>query len=284
MRNIVFLIILVCSTFMATTFQIVFTSDLHERLIDNNYGPYGLIEWLKERDRSKLLIMDGGDLFDQKIQLPFFFDNRKVVMEYVGKVAYDAMVPGNHEFYFGKQWFEEYKKANSSLLAANLPDLPDYKLFEIGQKKILVIGLAGFQHVANQIEFHGGMPKDPIKSLEEIIQEIPAADYIICLSHLPHELDEKILETFSQINLVLSGHDHRGPELKKIKNSYLFEASSHAESIYLITVDLDSNEVTYEKLKLKVNESFASDQNLPVSILIAALLVILSLAWVSFNP
>ncbi len=284
MRSVVLLLVLICSTVYSASFQIVFTSDVHERLSVSGSGPMGLVEWLKDKDRTRLLVMDGGDLFDQKIQLPFFFDNRNLVMDYVKRVDYDAMVPGNHEFYFGKRWFEEYSKANPNLLAVNIDGLPDYEVFEVVGKRILVIGLAGIQHLANQIEHQGNLPEDPLKALEKTMKDLPEVDYVICISHLNHSLEKQIAESFPQIDLILSGHDHRGPELKKINRTYLFEAGSHANSTYLITVDLSTRQVRWEQLTPKVEKPIAENQNLHMAILLAVLLGILSIAWINFNP
>ncbi|HEY8541620.1 MAG TPA: metallophosphoesterase [Pseudothermotoga sp.] len=263
------------------SFQIVFTSDLHETLNVDGFGPAGLIEWLSGIDRDKTLVLDGGDLFDSKIQLPFVGDRRSSVLEYVKKVGYDAMVLGNHEYYFSHEWLQEYKKINKSLIGANVQDLEPFRIFDIDGVKIAVIGLSTIQHLANRVEYHNDLPKDPFESLRKVLEILPKVDYIICLNHLQHESDIKILQSFPKIDLILSGHDHRGPELKKIQNSYLFEAASHAESIYLIDVDPIKKNVTYEKLKLPTNY-ILRDNTFGTLLLAGVLIGIFSILWVFF--
>lgn len=262
------------------SFQIIFTSDLHETLVRDGFGPAGLIKWLSGVDRSKILVLDGGDLFDLKIQLPFVGDRRPSVLEYIGKVNYDAMVLGNHEYYFSYEWLETYKKTNKSLIGANVPGLEPFRIFEVDRIKVAVIGLTTIQHLANRIE-HSNLPLDPFESLRKVFEVLPEVDYVICLNHLQHESDRRILELFPKVDLVLSGHDHRGPELKKIGNGYLFEAASHHESVYLLDVDPIKKTVTYQKLKLPT-DFVMKDYTITSILLVSALIAILSVLWMLF--
>lgn len=275
------LILIIFSLTQCFSFQIIFTSDLHETLVKDGFGPAGLIEWLSYKDRSKILVLDGGDLFDSKVQLPFVGDRRPFVLEYVQKIKYDAMVLGNHEYYFSHEWLETYKKINKSLIGANIFGLEPFRIFEIDGMKIAVIGLTTMQHLANRIEHYNTLPKDPFESLKMVLKEMPQVDYVICLNHLQHESDMKILELFPKVDLVLSGHDHRGPELKRIGNSYLFEAASHDESVYLLDVDPIKKVVTYQKLRLPT-EYVVQDNIIGVVFLVGALMSILSILWIFF--
>ncbi len=262
-------------------FKIVLTSDLHERLSEKDLGPAGLIEWLTTFDRKDVLLFDAGDLFDSKLQLPFFGDSRQQVMEYIETVKYDAMVLGNHEYYFSREWFEFYKKSNRSLIGANVDGLDPYRVFEIGGTKIAVIGLTTVQHLANRVEHCGNLPRDPFESLRKTLENLPKVDYIICLNHLPHEHDKKILETFPEVDLVLSGHDHMGPRLEKIGSGYLFEAGSGASSLYLIEVDPLGKAVIYEQLKVSADYKMQSNIT-QMAVLIGTILGILSVVWIFF--
>ncbi|MEJ5228750.1 MAG: metallophosphoesterase [Pseudothermotoga sp.] len=282
MQRFILFFILICVVFSSgLAFKIVLTSDVHERLNEKGWGPAGLIEWFATVDRKDLLLMDAGDLFDSKLQLPFFGDNRQQVMDYIKTVKYDAMVLGNHEYYFSREWFEFYKKFNDSLVGANVDGLNPYRLFEIDGTKIAVIGLTTVQHLANRVEHYGNLPRDPFESLKKTLGNLPEVDYVICLNHVPHVHDKKILETFPEVDLVLSGHDHMGPRLEKIGNGYLFEAGSGANSVYLIEVDPFEKAVTYEQLKVSTDYKVQSNA-VQMAVLIGTILGILSLAWILF--
>lgn len=270
-------------TIFGSNFQIIFTSDLHETLFKNGYGPAGFAEYLEKNGRENLLILDAGDLFDSKLQLPFFGDHRNHTLDYIKKVKYDAMVLGNHEFYFSREWLENYKKTNKSLLGANVKGLKPYEIFVLGDLRIAVIGLTTPQHVANQVEHYGMLPEDPLKALRRIVNDLPEVDFIICLAHLQHELDRKIIESFPQIDLLLSGHDHRGPELVKINDSYIFEGKSRADSIYTLNVNTEEKLITYEQLKIPTADRITYD-DVKTAAVISIIIGILSMAWLTFNP
>lgn len=272
---------MICSLTESFAFQIIFTSDLHETLVKNGYGPAGLIKWLSDIDRSKVLVLDGGDLFDAKIQLPFVGDRRPSVLEYIQRVQYDAMVLGNHEYYFSYEWLETYKRMNKSLIGANVHGLEPFRIFEVDGMKVAVIGLTTTQYLANQIEHHNNLPADPFETLNKVFEDLPKVDYVICLNHLNHEDDKKILELFPKVDLVLSGHDHRGPELKKIGSGYLFEAASHEKSVYLLDVDPIKKTVTYQQLRLPT-DYVVRDLTVTSILLVGVLVSILTLVWLFF--
>lgn len=252
MRFIIFLFLLI--TAVCCPLTIIFTTDIHERLFSfdsqgSAYGPINVRDFARDMKLEDALFLDAGDLFDSKVQVPFFADSRNETLRYLSLAKYDAMVLGNHEFYFGSTWLENYKAFNKALIGANVPSLPSFKIFKREGKRIAVVGLTTSQHLASQVEYYGKMPTDPLEALEKTLQEMPPVDFIICLNHLQHELDLEILKRFPQVDLILSGHDHRGPEVTTEASRVLFEGSYYSDSVYLIEVNLETREIHYKPIK-----------------------------------
>jgi len=258
LRFVVFLFLLI--TAVCCPLTIIFTTDIHEHLFSFDpqgfaYGPMNIRDFARNMELEDALFLDAGDLFDSKVQVPFFADSRNETLRYLSSAKYDAMVLGNHEFYFGSAWLENYKASNKALIGANVPNLPSFRIFERGGKRIAVVGLTTSQHLANQVEHYGKMPTDPLEALERALHEMPLVDFIICLNHLQHELDLEILKRFPQVDLILSGHDHRGPEVTTEGSRVLFEGSCYSDSVFLIEVNLETKEMHYKTIKPYVTVS-----------------------------
>ncbi len=119
MRFIVFLFLLI--TAVCCPLTIIFTTDIHEHLFSFDpqgfaYGPMNIRDFARNMELEDALFLDAGDLFDSKVQVPFFADSRNETLRYLSSAKYDAMVLGNHEFYFGSAWLENYKASNKALI------------------------------------------------------------------------------------------------------------------------------------------------------------------------
>ena len=95
-----------------------------------------------------MLILDGGNFFQGH---PVgIVDSGKTMIEWMNKVGYDAVVPGQNDFLFGYENLVTLsKQANFPFLAANIFDsngnniFDPYTILNIKNVKIGIIGIAG---------------------------------------------------------------------------------------------------------------------------------------------
>ena len=108
---------------------------------------YYIEELKNELEDNKMLILDGGNFFQGH---PIgIIDSGRTMIDWMNKVGYHAMVPGNYDFLFGiENLIELSKRAEFSFLAANLfyknsDELvfPPYKIFELNNVSVGVIGI-----------------------------------------------------------------------------------------------------------------------------------------------
>lgn len=230
--------------------KIYFSNDVHERLYhlrNNHYvGLLGLPELLKKVGRKDTLVLDGGDFFQDEFNNPFFWNICKDAESFAKEINYDAMILGNHEYMYGKDWLEDYMRDNDKLIGANIKGISPYKIFDINGFRIAVIGLTTSQYIACTSEYDPDeLPQDPIKALRNVLQKLPLVDYVIVLEHLQIPLDLEIFHDFPRVDLILSGHDHTGPTFMKAGNRYYYEGAPYAYPMVLLTLETKTREVNY---------------------------------------
>ena len=97
-------------------------------------------------NNDKILLLDGGNIFQGH---PIgIVDSGRTMIEWMNKVGYHAMVPGNYDFLFGlDNLLDLSKKANFSFLSANLfyknSNSLIFKPYEIIEFDDVTIGVIG---------------------------------------------------------------------------------------------------------------------------------------------
>lgn len=243
--------------------RILETTDIHANLVDYDYytdkaiETYGLARTatLIEEARSEAknsMLFDNGDLIQgnplgdyvAKVK-PLKGDEVHPVYKAMNLLDYDAATPGNHEFNYGLEFFDQViKGADFPYVNANIykddgdddesNDVNYYKPYEIIEKKVtdesgkehtLKVGVIGF--VTPQImqwdsAYLTGkvITKDIVKTAEKFVPEIKAAgaDLIVALAHTgydenpPAEMAENAVLPLSEvegIDAILFGHAHK---------------------------------------------------------------------------
>ena len=189
--------------------NILFTHDLHEHIeaFDvlkdgslENIGGYERLYREIEKDRKKdkdLLLIDGGD-YSMGTLFQTIYSSENPSLRLLGKMGYDAVTLGNHEFDFKVDGLSSSLEAaiNSkeplpSLVASNL-DLRnyegvdrekvaklesvlnryEYKEYDIIEKrdlKIGIFGIMGYEAISNS-PVAGVNFKDPIEASKEVVK------------------------------------------------------------------------------------------------------------------
>ncbi|MGB3413963.1 MAG: metallophosphoesterase [Microbacteriaceae bacterium] len=193
-------------------------------------------------DRSRSLVIDNGDTFNGSALATFLENARhdaEPLLQAIEDIAYDAMVPGNHDFDFGLARLEEFnQRLGNPMLCANLfraveKDSPTsvfvpYRIFEKAGIRIAVIGLitAATQQLSNYENVRDVHFADVVESLKPLIAALrPEVDLLILSYHggLERDLqsgqptqyntgeDEswRILSQLPGIDGLISGHQHR---------------------------------------------------------------------------
>ncbi len=240
---------------------IAHTNDMHGRIEEGKYDGMGLakVSALVDELRAQndnVLFFDAGDaLHGQPIATIFEGESMVDIMNLAG---YDLMVPGNHDFNYGKERLIELKgMADFDMVSANIYTEADetfiepYKIFEIEGVKIGVFGLSTPEtkfksHPNNTIglEF-----RDPSEIAQMMVDELDdEADIIVALVHLGLDdtyglTSEKVAMDVDGIDLIIDGHSHdKLPEGMMVNDTLIVQAGEYDKNLGVVEIDFMDGE------------------------------------------
>lgn len=251
-----------------STFQILYTNDLHSRL---EQWPK-VISLLNEKrstfkkDGQQVLVFDIGDHADRVNPLTEA-SLGKANVKLMNEAIFDAVTIGNNEgITLSKEaLIELYDEANFPVLVANLFDedgtrptwVKPYQIFQLSNElKIGVIGVTiAFKPFYEALNW---MIKDPFDILPSLVKEVRTkSDIVILLSHLGVNFDEEIAQQIEGIDIILGGHTHNVLEQGlKINNTIIHQAGKFGSFVGHLTLTYDDKKkrlVNFNATCLAVN-------------------------------
>ena len=238
---------------------VLLTSDIHSRFtIENITRLGGIIHAVREEaGRDNVLLIDCGDLAQGDFSEAM--SEGMLAIDFINAMAYDAWIPGNHEFDFGiGRLFRQRQAFRGVTLAANISvEAPEeafipWKIFKRGGMTTAVIGMT-FPHLKRR-PLRNETPfklEAMLPALDRIMGEVMAAnpDFIILAAHYSVNMsyaDERnsifaIASRYPQIGLILGGHTHQIEPGRKVgASSWFVEPGKHCEGIARIDIGMDS--------------------------------------------
>ena len=268
----------VCGDKLADKGEIViyYTNDVHT-YIDGSLS-YDNIADLKAQTAKVadgVLLVDAGD----HVQGTAYgsMDKGKTIIELMSAADYDLATLGNHEFDYGmERTLEITQQADYPYVSCNFYHesngvkgsnvLDSYKVFEVGGKKIAIIGIttpesftkstpAYFQDAAGNYIYGiaGGVTgADLYNAVQAAINAAKAEkpDYIIALGHLGDDASskpwtsEELIANTTGLDAFIDGHSHSTVAMKSVKDKagnpvVLTQTGSYLNAVGKMTISTD---------------------------------------------
>ena len=257
---------------------IYYTNDVHT-YIDNALS-YDNIADLKKQTASVAagtLLLDAGD----HVQGTAYgaMDKGATIIKLMNAAGYDAATLGNHEFDYGMaRALELVGEANFPYLSCNFYRceneenvLNAYKIFEVGGKKIAVIGITTPETITkstpayfmneDQTEWLYGIDADSetdgdglglYATVQDSIDSAKeaGADYVIALGHLGVDpssgnyTSEKVIANTTGLDAFIDGHSHSTVEMEEVDDAegnkvVLTQTGSYFDAIGRMSITAD---------------------------------------------
>lgn len=255
--------------------KIYYTSDTHGHYFPTDYmdkekKPVGLLamEYSRVKDKNTL-IMDGGDTLQGS---PFAYyrqleGDSKTAGVIASKLSYDFITLGNHDFNYGYDYLKIFvNNFSGKVICSNLEDLRGelknvypYYITEIEGKKIGIVGaVTDWVNVWEQEKNKEGYKVNKVlESVMKAYENIKDCDYKICVYHGGMEFDIETFETVEKtdenvagkmaenmdLDLILTGHQHRLIPYVKYKNTVMVQPGSHSSKYLELDIDLETKDV-----------------------------------------
>ncbi|MCP4719731.1 MAG: bifunctional metallophosphatase/5'-nucleotidase, partial [Desulfobacteraceae bacterium] len=273
--------------------SIIHTNDLHSHFLgfspnqdytpetvldDDTLGGFAristMIKKIKDQSNGPVLVLDGGDFL-----MGSFFHllarEKAFELELLGKMGYDAVTLGNHEFdlkpnglaqiidtaqnqdklpaiLLSNMVFSEESHEDDSLEQAFSKGLiKPYTILEKEGVKFGIFGLMGLD-AAEKAPFSKPVSfSDPIAAAQKMVDILKGkTDIIICLSHSgldpdkEKSEDELLAQKVSGIDVIISGHTHTKMEAPiTINNTLIVQTWEYGKQIGHITLALENQNV-----------------------------------------
>ncbi|HEY1695910.1 MAG TPA: bifunctional UDP-sugar hydrolase/5'-nucleotidase [Polyangiaceae bacterium] len=194
-----------------------------------NVGGVARVSYVVNRERARadrVLHVDSGDIFEGAPVFNYFDGEPEARAS--SMMGTDVMVIGNHEFDDGaiNAVRQMQKWADFPLLAANYAFpaagtakdpgldtiLKPFMLFNLEGLRVGVIGMANFSSLGSvfqQPNSLGIMPLNTIETAQGYVDLLrPMVDVVVVLSHLGLDVDERMVQGTTGIDVVEGGHNH----------------------------------------------------------------------------
>ncbi len=211
-------------------------------------------------ERPDALFLDGGDTWHGSMTA--LRTEGQDMVNLMNALRPDAMT-SHWEFTYGIDRVNEIvEELPFPFLGANIfnnewdePAFEPYKIFERGGARVAVIGQAfPYMPIANpgwmfpNLSF--GIREARIQEMvEEVKQE--GADVVVLLSHNGFDVDRKVAQQVSGIDVILSGHTHDAvPEPVKVGKTMIIASGSNGKFVSRLDLDVDKNGIKDFSYKL----------------------------------
>jgi len=216
-------------------------------------GRGGLAELLTLLDRRRAeapnaLFTFGGDLLSPS--LASGVTRGAHMIDIFNRMAPVAAVPGNHEFDFGADIFaERIGESHFPWISANIVGadgtpwggLSPTRIVEIGGVKVGFLGVLTRDTQALAVATGGPRFTDEIAAARRAAEQLRAqgADLVVALTHLDVDLDRRLAQTVTGIDLILGGHDHDPMSIQEGAGPLIVKAGQDAQWLAEIEMEVE---------------------------------------------
>jgi len=173
-----------------------------------------LIKGIRNENPGRTLVLHAGDIFSRGGPLTVY-SGGGVDMLALDAMGFDAMVPGNGEFYTGIDNLMQHVAAvDFPVILANVffKDsgerlFPAYVIEEVSGVRIGILGL-GFFYENHPASWHLRKERPEEEALRHIPELRAQADLVIALTHLGRDVDRALAARVPGIDIIVGAHSH----------------------------------------------------------------------------
>ncbi len=234
---------------------------------EGKVGGFAYITSLVKRQRAQLpdrtLLVDSGDSWHGTV-VPVRMGGSPIV-EVMNAMGYDAMVPGNVDFFYDQKTLENlFSAARFPIVAANIYDadwgeraelknVQPYIVKKVGKLKIAIIGMTyhWMSKVTSHRQWTFGLRTEEIQQDINDLRNQKQVDLVILLSHMGWKVDARYAEMVKGIDVIVGAHTHDilyRPTLVNNRNSQrsvlIVQCGSHGKMLGQLDLTIRDKRVT----------------------------------------
>ena len=244
---------------------IVHTNDTHARIESgNNIMGFAKISTKVTELRASnpnLLLVDVGDTFHGQTIATLV--KGESVVKVMNAMKYDVMVPGNHDFNYGKDRLLELRDMlDFPMISANITTemgthfLPGFTIKEIDGVKIGIFGLTTPEtaYKTHPKNVEGLTFDNPIERAQVMVNLLKDnVDLVVCVGHIGEDAgseftSKKIIAAVDGIDVFIDGHSHTvKPDGEVIGDTLLVQTGAYDANLGIVDLTITNGVVTAKK-------------------------------------
>lgn len=215
------------------------------------------IETRNRADGTDTLRLMAGDLLMGTLYSTVF--KGEVGVRLMNMMGFTAMVVGNHEFDYGMEnLFRIRKMMEFPLLGANIKTAQGKYLFrrivtktlpESGEQ-VVIFGLTTAETPTSTLpdNVRGLQFDDPVETAQGILKNYGEADFVVALTHIGLDQDERLAAACPKIDVIIGGHSHTYVDPPaKVGNTIVCQAGAYASCVGRLDLDVkDGRAVAFQ--------------------------------------
>jgi len=234
---------------------------------EGRVGGFAYIASIVNRQRAELphrtLLLDSGDTWHGTV-VPVRLAGTPVV-EVMNAMGYDAMVPGNVEFFYDQETLRRlFAKARFPIVIANLysaewservnlPNVQPYIIKQAGGLKVAIIGMTyhWMSKVADHPQWSFGLRVQEVQSDIDRLRTQEKVDLVVLLSHMGWKTDARYAELVNGIDVIVGAHTHDilyRPTVvynkKSARDVLVVQCGSHGKMVGQLDLKINGKRVT----------------------------------------
>ena len=229
-----------------------------------------VIKQLRAEKPGKTLLVDSGDTWHGSGLS--VVDRGASMVKIMNEIGYDAMAPGNWEYFYPKEHLLSLiDQAKFPVVAFNLVDkewgepvLKQYTIKKVGGLTVAIIGMtypwtaltSSVVGAAKWWKF--GIRENEAVELIERIRKKENADLIVVISHGGYGYDQKFARQVDGIDVLVSGHTHNAVFDPIVWNdTIIYESGSHGEYVSSLDIEVKNKKVVsydYRLVKVRADQ------------------------------
>ena len=242
----------------ATKITIIHTNDVHGKIdcTDESLGYVGISQVLEQSKKTSdyTLLIDAGDVIQGDTFVSY--SSGKIAFELMNILGYEYLVPGNHEFDYGKDHLIHLAQmAKFKILASNLYDngerlFLENDIIKLGDLNIGVFGLVSPETpMTTQTKNTVGLQfTSPVEAAKEQVNKLreKGANFIVAITHLGIAADignrsYDVCDNVSGIDIIIDGHSHSTSSEIEQKDGLppIVSTGAYLRNIGIISIDTD---------------------------------------------
>lgn len=198
-------------------------NDTHGKLSPYSLGGYKvggigrlstLVKQIRAENPGRVLLLHAGDIFSRGEPVVIYTGGYVNLLAFE-KMGFDAITPGNGEFYFGIENLKrQTSRVSTPFVHANVtykhhdgPIFPPYLIKEVQGAKVGILGLGLIRpwHQSSQmLRLH-----DAVETAKQYMPELrPKVDFLIALTHIGVKNDSLLAAAVPELDLIVGGDTH----------------------------------------------------------------------------